>query len=75
MTRDEILKAALALSHDDQAVILHHLLQSMKAPMDPEIERAWAEELEKRLAAYDRGEIEAIDAEEVLRRHRDRKSA
>jgi len=30
----------------------------------------WDEEVEQRLAAYDRGEIEAVDGEEVLARAR-----
>lgn len=35
-----------------------------------EIEAAWNAEIEKRLAAYDRGEIVALDAEEVFARAR-----
>ena len=75
MTRDEVLKAALALSHDDQAVILDRLIESMAQPPSEDVEKAWLAEFERRIAAYDRGEIELIDAEEVLNRHRGRKSA
>jgi putative addiction module component (TIGR02574 family) len=35
-----------------------------------EVEAAWDEEAERRLAAYDRGEVQAVDGEEVLARAR-----
>ena len=35
-----------------------------------EIEEACDEEVEQRLAAYDRGDVEAVDGEEVLARAR-----
>ena len=34
--------------------------------MSPEIEKRWGVEAEARVAAFERGEIEAIDAEEVF---------
>jgi hypothetical protein len=40
-----------------------------KAPMQPSISdlaKAWAEEIEQRLAAFDRGEISAYPAEGVF---------
>jgi Putative addiction module component len=36
---------------------------------DPEIDRAWAEECERRLDSYLRGETTALDAEEVLAKY------
>lgn len=33
---------------------------------EDEIQRAWASEIERRLAAYDRGEVETAAAEEVF---------
>ncbi len=39
---------------------------------DAEIDALWAKEAEERLAAYDRGDIEAIDAEVVFAEFRDR---
>ena len=51
------------------------LLASLhEAPM-AEVEAAWDKEVEHRLSAYDRGEMHAIDGEEVLakaRRHAER---
>ncbi len=35
-------------------------------PAIAEVEEAWEAEIERRLAEYDRGEVRAIDAEEVF---------
>jgi hypothetical protein len=35
-----------------------------------EVQAAWDEEAERRLAAYDRGEIQSVDGDEVLARAR-----
>ena len=34
------------------------------------MEAAWDQEVERRLAAYDRGEVQSIDGEEVLAKAR-----
>jgi putative addiction module component (TIGR02574 family) len=44
------------------------LLTSLDKP-DPEIDRAWAEECERRIDSYLRGETTALDAEEVLAKY------
>ncbi len=38
-------------------------VEAMKVMDDPEWEAAWVKECERRLEAYRRGEIEAVDAE------------
>lgn len=35
-----------------------------------ETEETWGKEIEQRLAAYDRGEVQAIDGEEILAKAR-----
>jgi hypothetical protein len=35
-----------------------------------QIEAAWLEEVKRRLAAYERGELQAVDYEEMMRRLR-----
>ena len=37
--------------------------------VDPDIERSWAAEAEARYEAYKRGEIEAVDWEDVKKRY------
>lgn len=64
-SRDSILKAALALSADDRAILLDGLLASMIQDDDGRVDPAWAEELERRIAAYDRGEVSSISLQDV----------
>lgn len=70
MSKDEIFRAALALSEDARAELAGQLIESLdESDQDldqEEIERLWALEAEDRIAAYERGEIEAIPVEEVL---------
>lgn len=50
----------------DERIELTDLLLVDTAIPDPEWEAAWAAEAQRRMAAYERGEIEAFDADEVL---------
>lgn len=63
---DEIFRAALSLSDEERATLADQLLQSLDEEDQAEIDRAWALEAEDRIAAYERGEIQAIPGEEVL---------
>lgn len=63
---DEILQVALALPSKERAALADRLLQSLDEDDQSEIDRLWAREAEDRLAAYDRGEIQAIPGEEVF---------
>jgi putative addiction module component (TIGR02574 family) len=47
---------ARALSPDDRAKLAQSILESLHAPV-AEIQAAWAVEIEKRVAAFDRGEM------------------
>jgi putative addiction module component (TIGR02574 family) len=49
--------------------LVERLLDSLDR-CDPEIDRAWAEECERRLDAYLSSDIAARDADEVLAKHR-----
>jgi putative addiction module component (TIGR02574 family) len=42
------------------------LLESLHEPPLAEIEAAWAKEIERRVAAYERGEVETFAAEDVF---------
>ncbi len=70
MSKDEIFRAALALSEDARSELAGQLLKSLDdSDQDleqEEIERLWALEAQDRIAAYERGEIETIPVEEVL---------
>ena len=46
------------------------LLESLHEPAIAEVEAAWALEIERRLAEYDRGETNSIDAKDVFAKAR-----
>jgi putative addiction module component (TIGR02574 family) len=52
----------------DRIELVERLLSSLDKP-DPEIDRAWAEESERRLDAYLSESTAARDAEDVLAKH------
>jgi putative addiction module component (TIGR02574 family) len=54
-----------ALSPDERAKLAQSILESLHTPM-AEIESAWAQEIERRVAAFDRGEIPSYPAEDVF---------
>ena len=60
-----IEEQASALSAEDRARLAESMLESLQ-PSIAEIEAAWAEEIEERVSAFDRGEIPAYSAEEVF---------
>ena len=63
----ELAQRGKALTTDERSRLVDILLESLHEPLIAEVEAAWEVEIERRLAAYDRGEVKAIDAEEVDR--------
>ena len=53
-----------------QSRLSNLLLESQDQKSLVEVKAAWDEEAERRLAAYDRGEVQAVDGELVLARAR-----
>ncbi len=66
----ELAELGKALVPEDRSLLVDMLLVSLHEDPLTQIEAAWDDEVERRLAAYDRGEIQAIDGEEVLARAR-----
>ena len=62
-------EAARALSPQDRIALADDILASLHSA-DPEIDALWTREALDRLAAYRRGELEAIDLEEVFAKYR-----
>jgi len=61
-----ILKQVQDLTAEERALLIEVLAEDEACEFaSPEIARAWDEEVERRIAAFDRGEIEAIDAYKV----------
>ncbi len=66
MSTSEIIEAALALPAESKTELVKRLLASLDEEHQKEIDAAWAGEIEDRIAALDRGEMEEFPAEQVL---------
>jgi putative addiction module component (TIGR02574 family) len=66
----ELAEQGKALAPQDRSRLVDMLLVSLREDPVAQIEAAWDEEVERRLKAYDRGEVQAIDGEEVLAKAR-----
>jgi len=71
---EEILRAALALPPGMRAMLADHLLVSLDAPNQKQIDATWAEEIEKRIREIDEGKVEMIDDEVVMKELRSRRN-
>ena len=65
-TLKELEKKAKALTAEERAQLAEVLLESLHDTPLLEIESAWDREIEERVAAYDRGEVQTVSAEEVF---------
>mgnify|MGYP001258036912 FL=1 len=66
----ELAERGKALAPEDRSRLVDMLLVSLHEAPVAEVEVAWDQEVELRLAAYDRGELQALDGEEVLAKAR-----
>lgn len=66
----ELAERGKALAPADRSRLVDMLLESLHEGPVAQVEAAWDAEVERRLEAYDRGEIQAIDGEEVLAKAR-----
>ncbi len=60
-----IVDQALSFSSQDRIAVAEMLLSSLDSP-DPAIDAVWKGEVEERVDAYERGELEAISAKQVF---------
>ena len=65
METAEIVESALKLKPDERLDVVDKILSSLNHP-DPEIDRIWIDEAEKRLAAYRAGKVKGVPAEEIF---------
>jgi putative addiction module component (TIGR02574 family) len=60
----------MALPADARIVLVDKILASLNLPSQPDIDRLWAEEAERRIGEMERGEVIPVPAEEVFDRIR-----
>ena len=62
----EIEQQVSLLPADDRAKLAEFLLESLREPVLAEIEREWDEEIARRVAAFEAGEVAAVPAADVF---------
>ena len=66
MSINELLEQALTLNVNERTKLIDELFKSIDKP-DEEIDQIWADEADKRLEAYRKGEIKAVPMENIFR--------
>ena len=69
---EDVLRTALSLAPNDRAEIAASLIASLDPQTDEDIDAAWAEEIKRRIEQIDKGEVQLIPVDEVLRSMRER---
>ena len=67
---DKVYDEALSLPADARISLVEKLLSSLNLPTQNEIDRAWAEEAERRVSQIDSGKVKLIPGRKVFERIR-----
>ncbi|HEX2222613.1 MAG TPA: addiction module protein [Thermoanaerobaculia bacterium] len=65
---DELFQLALDLPEQDRADLAARLLWSLEAEAEEDVEQAWSDEIERRIAAADSGEEQILSWDEARAR-------
>jgi putative addiction module component (TIGR02574 family) len=63
---EKLLSEAMKLSAEDREILAEQLLLSIDGSTRTQVDAAWADEVERRLDALDRGETKAIPLDEAM---------
>jgi putative addiction module component (TIGR02574 family) len=63
---DELAERGRSLKPEGQSQLVDLLLESLHESPLAEIEAAWEQEIQKRIAAFERGEVATFAAEDVF---------
>jgi putative addiction module component (TIGR02574 family) len=64
----ELFKQAAELPEEERATLAGLLIETLENETDPDVEQAWAAEIERRLAELDSGAVRTIPWETVRAR-------
>lgn len=62
---NRLLSQVMSLPPNERAALVEGIIASLDRP-DPSLDVLWLKEAQDRLAAYDAGELDAIDADQVF---------
>jgi putative addiction module component (TIGR02574 family) len=65
MNTKALIDTALKLPPDERFALIDELMHSLDRP-DPDLDRIWIEEAERRLAAYRSGRVQGVPAEDIV---------
>ena len=66
----ELEEEALRLNSHERALLVERLIGSLEPDDDPDAERSWFEEAERRYQEYKAGKVKTIPADEVFKNAR-----
>jgi putative addiction module component (TIGR02574 family) len=69
-TAADLAQRGLRLPIHERERLVDALLQSLNEPAESQLDAALESEIARRLAAYDRGEVQAVSAEQVFAKAR-----
>ena len=70
--KERILAEALTLSEKQRAILADDLWFSLNEMTQKQVDSAWGKELKLRWAGFERGEVEALPMDQVMREARQR---
>jgi putative addiction module component (TIGR02574 family) len=65
MNTKALVERALKLPPEERFELIDELMQSLDRP-DPDLDRVWLEEAERRLAAHRSGQVQGVPAEDIV---------
>ena len=66
MSINELLEQALTLNINERTKLIDELFKSIDKP-DEEIDKIWADEANRRLEAYRKGELKTVPMEDIFK--------
>jgi putative addiction module component (TIGR02574 family) len=70
VNKEQLISKAIKMKPAEKAEIIDRLLQSLDKP-DKEIDKLWKKEAEKRIDAYEAGDIQTVTLQEVREKYED----
>ncbi len=69
---EHILQTALSLPVNERAEIAASLIESLDGQADTDVDATWAKEIQRRIDSIDKGQVQLIPWDEMIRSMRDR---
>jgi putative addiction module component (TIGR02574 family) len=73
-THERVIEEALSLPANLRLSLIQKLQESLNQTIDPEIDRLWADEAERRISQIEEGKAQWVSGEEVFARIREKHS-